>query len=140
PLAGVITPWSGAAQRRCGYAAEEAMGRPIAMIIPPDRRQEAENVLASIRAGRRVEPFETTRLRKDGTLIDVSVTVSPIIARTGAIIGASKIARDIGERKRAERQRDELVERERLLHEEGIAARERLAFLADVGTALTSSL
>jgi PAS domain S-box-containing protein len=139
-LEGVITSWNRGAQRLLGYSAEEAIGRPIAILIPPDRMREEEQVLASIRAGRRVEPFETIRVQKGGTLVDVSVTVSPIVARTGAIVGASKIARDIGERKRAERQRDELIDRERLAHEEGNAARDRLAFLADVGTVLTSSL
>jgi hypothetical protein len=94
-------------------------------------------VLTQIRAGHRVEPYETTRRRKDGTEIDVSLTVSPIRDVGGTVIGASKIARDISERRRAERLRDELVERERSARDEAIMARDRLAFLADVGAVLT---
>jgi PAS domain S-box-containing protein len=139
-LDGVITSWNRGAERLFGYTAEEVIGRSIAIIIPAERMPEEDYVLQNIRAGHRVEPFETTRRRRDGTAIDVSVTVSAIVDRTGAIIGASKIARDIGERLRAERQREELIERERLSHDEAVAARDRLAFLADVGTVLTSSL
>src|SRR5262249_11997408 len=123
-----------------GYTAGEAVGRPITFIIPADRLHEEEFVRQCIRTGQRVEPFETTRVRKDGSAIDVSVSVSPIVGPGGAIVGASKIARDIGERRRGERQREELIERERLARDEAIGARDRLAFLAEVGALLTSSL
>src|SRR5205814_8225507 len=94
-LNGVITSWNAAAERLFGYRAADAIGRSIAMIIPAERRSEEDDVLQSIRAGRRVEPFETVRLRKDGSEVDVSVSVSPIVDRNGVIVGASKIARDI---------------------------------------------
>jgi PAS domain S-box-containing protein len=96
-----ITSWNRAAERLFGYASEEALGCPINMIIPADRQQEETMILERIRAGRRVEHFETVRRRKHGSLIDVSLTVSPVRNAQGKIIGASKIARDITERKRA---------------------------------------
>ena len=100
-LSGIITTWNKAAERLFGYTAEEAVGRPVTLIIPDDRLDEEPSILARIQAGDRVKHFETVRRRKDGTLIDISLTISPIRARSGAIIGASKIARDISERKRA---------------------------------------
>jgi PAS domain S-box-containing protein len=139
-LDGVITAWNHGAERLFGYTAGEALGQPIMTIVPDDRRDEEARVLANIRAGRRVEPFETLRRRKDGTLVDVWVTISPIRDRTGAIVGASTIASDITARKRVEQMREELIERERLAHDDAVAARDRLAFLAEVGTLLTSSL
>jgi len=139
-LSGTVTAWNHGAERLFGYAAAEAIGRPIRFIVPPDRAGEEVQVLDRIRSGRHVDPFETVRIRKDGTPIDVSVTMSPIVDRAGAIVGLSKIARGITEQRRAERQREELIERERLAREEAVAAKDRLSFLADVGALLTSSL
>ena len=88
-----------------GYTAAEMIGQSIRRLIPEDRQQEEDEVLARIRRGERVEHYETIRRRKDGTLIPVSLTVSPIRGADGIVIGASKIARDISERKRAEEER-----------------------------------
>ena len=101
-LDGVITSWNHAAERMFGYAPAEAIGRHITLIIPPDRLDEETRVLASIRAGRRVEHFETIRVTKDGRQVAVSLTVSPVKDSSGRIIGASKIARDVSERRRGE--------------------------------------
>ena len=99
---GVITSWNAAAERLFGYTAAEALGRPVRMLFPADRLAEEDAILQRIRRGENVPHFETQRLRKDGTTIDVSVTISPIRDQGGAIVGASKIARDISERKRVE--------------------------------------
>ena len=102
-LDGVIRSWNAAAERIFGYTADEAIGQYIGLIIPPDRVGEEIHVLTQIRAGRTVRHFETVRRRKDGGLLDISVTVSPIRMRSGEIIGASKIARDVTEQKRLQR-------------------------------------
>ena len=102
-LSGVITSWNAGAERLFGYLAEEAIGKPITIIIPKGRQGEEPNILSRIRRGERVDHFETVRRRKDGSLLDISLTVSPITDAKGQIIGASKIARNITERKRAER-------------------------------------
>lgn len=105
-LQGVISTWNRSAERLFGYTAEEVVGQSITILIPPDRLDEEPAILARIHAGERVDHFETVRRRKDGTLLDISLTISPIRNAQGVIIGASKIARDIGERKRAaERQK-----------------------------------
>ena len=101
-LNGVVTSWNGGAARMYGYAAEEMIGQPLAVLIPPDRHEQEEEVLARIRKGETPDPYETLRQRKDGRLIDVSVTVSPVRDDAGNVIGASKIARDITERKQAQ--------------------------------------
>ena len=139
-LDGTITSWNRGAERMWGYTAQEVIGKPVTIIIPPELWGEERVVLEAVRAGLRVEPFETKRLRKDRTIVDVSISISPIVGPAGAIVGASKIARDIGDRVRAERLREELIERERSAHDEALAARDRLAFLAEVGALLTSSL
>jgi PAS domain S-box-containing protein len=139
-LEGTITSWNRAAERLYGYLAAEAIGKPITMVIPRERLGEEDDIMTRIRAGQRVPPFETIRLRKDGTLVPVSITASPIKAPSGRIIGASKVARDVTERIAAERQRDELLAREQRAREEAVAAGERLAFLAEVSAVLTSSL
>ncbi|ULJ82007.1 PAS domain S-box protein (plasmid) [Rhizobium sp. C104] len=110
-LSGVITTWNKGAERLFGYTADEAIGRPITIVIPPDRLNEEPAILARIQAGERVDHFETIRRRKDSSLIDISLTISPIRDGNGKIIGASKIARDISERKRAA-ERQELLLRE----------------------------
>jgi PAS domain S-box-containing protein len=102
-LDGVIRSWNAGAERVFGYAPEEAIGRPITLIIPPDRHDEEYEILARISAGERIEHFETIRVSKQGRLIDISLTVSPIRDREGRIIGASKIARDITDRKRVDK-------------------------------------
>ncbi|MEK6334741.1 MAG: ATP-binding protein [Acidobacteriota bacterium] len=101
-LEGIITSWNRGAERIFGYTADEVVGKPVTILIPPDHLDEEPEILGKIKAGERVEHYETVRLRKDGSPIDISLTVSPIRAADGKIIGASKIARDIGERKRAE--------------------------------------
>jgi PAS domain S-box-containing protein len=99
-LDGVITTWNRGAQRIFGYTAEQAVGRPVTMLIPPNRLDEEPEILGRIRRGERIDHYETMRRRKDGTLVDISLTVSPILDARGNIVGASKIARDITERKR----------------------------------------
>ena len=101
-LDGIISTWNAGAERIFGYTAEEMIGKPVVLLIPPDHRDEEPNILARIRAGERVEHYETVRVRKDGSLVDISLTVSPIRALDGTIIGASKIARDISQRKQTE--------------------------------------
>ncbi len=125
-LQSTITSWNRGAERLFGYAAADAIGRSITIIIPPDRIGEERHVMSRIREGVKVDPFETVRRRKDGSLVDVSVTVSPIRDASGQIVGASKIARAITEQTRARR--------------EAADARDRLAFLAEVGAILSSSL
>ena len=99
-LNGVIQTWNRGAERMFGYTEDEAIGRPITMIIPPERLQEETEVLTRVRAGLSVEHFETVRRRKDGSPIHISLTVSPVRGPGGEIIGASKIARDITEQQR----------------------------------------
>jgi len=103
-LDGVITSWNRGAQRVFGYAPEEAIGQPITIVIPRDRHNEEREILTRIRRGERIDHFETIRHRKDGTLIVVSLSVSPVRNAEGQIIGASKIARDITEQKRSHEQ------------------------------------
>lgn len=106
---GIITSWNYGAERLFGYRAEEAIGKPVRMLIPPDREDEAPGILRRIRNGERVDHYETVRRRKDGTLLDISLTVSPVVNASGKIIGASKIARNITARKREEDHRRLLV-------------------------------
>ena len=103
-LNGVITSWNRGARAVFGYTAEEAIGRSVTMLIPEDRIDEEPGILARIRSGEKVDHYETVRRRKDGTLIDVSLTVSPLRNAAGEIFGASKIARDITQTKRAQRE------------------------------------
>ncbi len=100
-LDGVITSWNHGAERLFGYAPEEVVGRPVTILIPGDRENEEPMILERIRRGERIEHYETVRRRKDGSLVDISLTVSPIRDPAGKVIGASKIARDITERRRA---------------------------------------
>ena len=112
-LEGVITSWNPAAERIFGYTAAEAVGKHIRMIIPPDRWAEEDDVLARIGRGERVDHFETVRRAKDGRLLNISLTVSPIKDQNGKIVGASKVARDITERKQAERELERLLASEK---------------------------
>src|SRR5947207_7907218 len=99
-LDGIITSWNTAAERMYGYAAEEIIGKPITLLFPPDRQDEFSAIMQHIKRGEGLDHFETMRVRKDGTILNVSVTVSPIKDAAGEIIGASAIARDISEQKR----------------------------------------
>ena len=103
-LDGIITSWNKGAERLFGYLAEEVIGRSVSILIPPERHPEESVIIRRIRRGDRIEHYETVRRRKDGSLIDVSLTVSPMRDAEGKIVGASKIARDITERKRSEAQ------------------------------------
>jgi PAS domain S-box-containing protein len=109
-LNGIVTSWNQGAERIFGYTAEEMIGHPISVIAAPDRLDEMPEILAKVRRGERVDHYDTRRRRKDGEVIDVSLTVSPVRDATGAIVGASKIARDISGRKQAERERVVLFE------------------------------
>lgn len=101
-LDGMIRSWNSGAERLFGYTADEAIGRPITLIIPVDRQDEEYEILARIASGERVDHFETVRVTKQGRLLDISLTVSPIRDSAGRVVGASKVARDITDRKLAE--------------------------------------
>jgi PAS domain S-box-containing protein len=124
-LEGTVTAWNPSAERLFGYPAPEALGKSVRMLLPPERVHEESGILACIARGERVEHFETVRVRKDGHKIDVSVTISPIRDSRGAIVGASKIARDITERKQAEQRLAEQTEE--LSRQSVDLARSRLA-------------
>ena len=109
-LDGIITSWNGGAQRIFGFTEEEAVGQSILLLIPKDHQDEEKEILRRIRSGERVEHFETIRQRKDGSLVDISLTISPIKGPDGTIVGASKIARDISARKQAEARAQEQAE------------------------------
>ncbi len=140
-LQSTITSWNEAAQRMFGYTAEEMIGQRIHRLIPPEHLAEEDYIVAQLRAGERVEHYETERLRKDGTRVDVSLTISPIKNSAGVVIGASKIARDITDRKVADAQRESLLAREqelRLAAEE--ANRLKDEFLATMSHELRNPL
>jgi PAS domain S-box-containing protein len=103
-LNGIITSWNKGAERVFGYTAEEAIGQPITIVIPEDRQNEERDILTRIRRGERIDHFETVRRRKHGSLIFISLTISPVKNGEGKIVGASKIARDITEQKRSQEQ------------------------------------
>jgi PAS domain S-box-containing protein len=102
-LGGIITSWNKSAEHLFGYSAEEAIGKHIKLILPQDRLHEEATILERLGRGERIEHFETVRVRKDGTTLDVSLTISPVKDAAGQVIGASKVARDVTERKRVER-------------------------------------
>src|SRR3954454_6510657 len=108
-LNGVVTNWNKAAERIFGYTAAEMIGRSITTIIPPELQGDEPIILSKIRAGQRIEHFETVRVRKDGRRIHVSLTVSPIRAEDGTVIGAAKIARDITAEKQSEHAAERLA-------------------------------
>ncbi|HET8846621.1 MAG TPA: PAS domain-containing sensor histidine kinase [Ktedonobacteraceae bacterium] len=109
-LDGIVTSWNEAAQRLYGYSAQEMVGQSVALIFPPDRQQELTQIMEQIRRGERVGNYETIRMRKDRSLVPVSVTISPIKESDGTIIGASAIAHDITPRRELERQREAFVD------------------------------
>jgi PAS domain S-box-containing protein len=129
-LKGIVTSWNAAAERIFGYTATEMIGTSIRRLIPEDRQMEEDETLAKIRRGERIEHFETIRRRKDGSLVNIALTISPIRDGDGTVVGASKIARDISEAKRAE------SERIRLLHENATVT----AQLNKVGRVVASGL
>jgi PAS domain S-box-containing protein len=108
-LNGTLTSWNAGAERLFGYTADEVIGKPVSILIPPERDDEEPAILRRIRSGKRVDTYDTMRRRKDGSLIDISLTVSPLRDATGKIVGASKVARDISERKRAAEQQELLI-------------------------------
>ncbi|MFY9624749.1 MAG: PAS domain S-box protein [Rhodoplanes sp.] len=110
-LNGVIVSWNEGAERLFGYTQDEAVGKPVTILIPADRHDEEPAILARIRRGERIDHYETIRRRKDGSLVEISLTVSPIKSLDGRIVGASKIARDITEQRRAQ-ERQQLLLRE----------------------------
>src|SRR5688572_29818130 len=140
-LDGTITSWNASAARLLGYAAAEIIGQPITVLIPPDRQEEERHIIANLRAGNRIEHYKTMRVAKDGRLIEVSLTISPLRDRTGEIVGASKILRDVTQRKRIERELQELLaSRNQLLASERAARSEaeRLSTSKDEFLALLS--
>jgi PAS domain S-box-containing protein len=114
-LDGVITSWNASAERLFGYTASEAVGQHISLIIPVNRRSEETFIIERIKKGERIEHFDTVRVHKDHTPLDISLTISPVRDASGKIVGASKIARDITQRKRIERELRESEERYRTL-------------------------
>jgi PAS domain S-box-containing protein len=140
-LQSIILSWNRGAERLFGYSADEAIGQPITMLLPPDRLSEEQQIIDRIIRGDRIEHFETVRVCKDGRRIDISLTISPIRDAKGEIVGASKVARDISLRKSLEVRNNELREREQLARQEAEAAnRAKDEFLAMLGHELRNPL
>ncbi len=135
-LNGTITSWNGAAERIFQYTANEALGQHITLIIPPELREEETQIIKRLRNGERIEHFETIRVRKDGQRLNISLTVSPVRDSHGRIVGASKIARDVTDRKRIE---SELREKEDVLRAAFTQTYSFLAILSTDGTVLEAN-
>lgn len=144
-LEGVVTSWNAGAERIFGYSAEEMIGQSISRLVPPNRADDVGHILSAIGRGERVGHFETERIRKDGSRIDVSLTVSPIRDSIGRVVGASKIARDVSDRKKTELERQRIQRELATLHEIGQAiAAERdsgrlLQMITDAATLLSGA-
>jgi PAS domain S-box-containing protein len=139
-LDGTITSWNRAAEAMYGYAADEVIGKPIAIIVPPELHDDEMKILSRLRSGEHIEHYETVRVRKDGSRFDVSLAVSPIRNARGDIVAASKVARDITARTQLELERRGLLEREQRARAAAEAARRSAEFLADAAALLSSSL
>ena len=113
-LDGIIVSWNPGAERLYQYTPQEIIGRHISLLTPPEHPDELREIMRRLRAGERIEHYETQRVRKDGVRLHVSVTISPVRNATGEIIGASAIARDVSERRRLEEERVRLQEEERV--------------------------
>jgi PAS domain S-box-containing protein len=140
-LNGIIMSWNRGAERLFGYTAQEAIAQPVTILMSPERFDEELGILERVRRGKSIGPYETVRRRKDGTLVEISLTVSPMTDANGKIIGASKIARDITERRQAEVEREQLLASERqALERAELEARMKDEFLAILSHELRTPL